>query len=104
MEHVLRPAEEVRSVFEKIDALFDAQVKALLDQIPDLDAASVIELKKLEMAGDLDRYVPDNETLSRFVPEWFDGYRYGLLRGYWRALSWVLGERHDGYDLLQELD
>jgi hypothetical protein len=103
-EYTLKPVEEVARVFEQIDALFDAQIKALLDQNPNLDALGVIEHKKFEMAGDLDRYVPDSETLAREAPVWSDGYRYGLLRGYWRALSWVLSERHDGYDLLEEID
>ena len=97
-EHVLRPVEEVERVFEQLNTLFDLQIKRL----ENTTALSVIERKKLEMSDDLDFDIPDSAKLAREAPEWYDGYHYGLLRGYWRALLW-LTEPND-IDLLEEKD
>jgi hypothetical protein len=104
-ENTIRQADEIDAMFDRVSKLIDLSIEALLDQyedVDDLDTLSPIIRKKLEMSLDYDVQLPHSNELICEVPEWWDGYRYGLLRGYWRTLCWI--HFTDDIDLLEEKD
>ncbi len=90
IESVQRTSDEVKAMFDRLDKIFDAQCRAIKEQNPDLDAAGLIVLKKLEMDSELAAAIPTSAELAANESQWNDGYCYGLLRGYWRAINWLI--------------
>ena len=101
-ENTTRSIEEIEQTFDQIDALLDIQCRRILDGVDNLDALSLVEQKKLEMSTDAHFPMSRSSLLTPKEPKWWDGYRYGLLSGYWRALCWVVYS--DDGDLLTEKD
>ena len=101
-ESTTRSIDEIEQLFDQINTLLDIQCKRILNSVDNLDALNLVEQKKLEMSTDTRFPTPKSSLLALKEPKWYDGYRYGLLRGYWRALCWVVYT--DDEDLLTEKD
>jgi hypothetical protein len=68
------------------------------------DVPILIDLKKPEISGDLGLEYTTSDGLAQNESKGYDGYYYGLLRGYWRALCWVLNDQVWEHDILDELN
>lgn len=82
----MRRKREIVSALDKLGRLFDVQTIALSSKSA---TPSVIESKQLEMSGALVIGV-SNDELAKEAPEWYAGYKYGVLRGLYRALYWIV--------------